>query len=237
MLISLSGSFQTAPTFWLDPRNGVSYNVVTQTPQYQLTSLERPGKYPDLGHDGAARPEILGDVASTTRGAGMARALALQRAARDRYLRLGAGSRPGRRGARHQSRSWTRIARTCRAARSLMVRGQIETMQSFFPGTAGRPGAGGGAGVSADRGEFPILAGPVHHHHGAARGAGRDRDVPVRHPHHPERAGADGRDHERGSRHGQQHSGGQLRQGASGRSRRARNARPSRRASRASGRC
>ena len=40
LLISLSGSFQTSPTFWLDPKNGVSYNIVTQTPQYKLDSLE-----------------------------------------------------------------------------------------------------------------------------------------------------------------------------------------------------
>ena len=29
VLVSLSGSFQTSPTFWLNPRNGVSYNIVT----------------------------------------------------------------------------------------------------------------------------------------------------------------------------------------------------------------
>ncbi len=39
VLVSLSGSFQTTPEFWLDPRNGVSYSVVTQAPQYTLTSL------------------------------------------------------------------------------------------------------------------------------------------------------------------------------------------------------
>jgi hypothetical protein len=33
MLVSLSGSFQTTPTFYLNPKNGVTYNVVTQTPQ------------------------------------------------------------------------------------------------------------------------------------------------------------------------------------------------------------
>src|SRR5208283_5215873 len=32
LLVSLSGSFQTAPTFWLDPRTGVSYSITTQTP-------------------------------------------------------------------------------------------------------------------------------------------------------------------------------------------------------------
>jgi multidrug efflux pump subunit AcrB len=39
ILISLSGSFQTAPNFYLDPRNGVSYNIATQSPQYRLQSL------------------------------------------------------------------------------------------------------------------------------------------------------------------------------------------------------
>ncbi len=33
---ALSGSFQTAPTFWLNPKNGVSYPIVAQTPQYWL---------------------------------------------------------------------------------------------------------------------------------------------------------------------------------------------------------
>jgi multidrug efflux pump subunit AcrB len=39
LLASTAGSYQTAPTFWLDPRNGVSYNVSAQTPQYDLQSL------------------------------------------------------------------------------------------------------------------------------------------------------------------------------------------------------
>jgi multidrug efflux pump subunit AcrB len=40
MLVSLSGSFQTAPAFWLDPKNGVVYSVAVQTPQYRVTSLD-----------------------------------------------------------------------------------------------------------------------------------------------------------------------------------------------------
>lgn len=40
MLISLSGSFQTTPTFWLNTKNGVSYPIVSQTPQYNLDSLQ-----------------------------------------------------------------------------------------------------------------------------------------------------------------------------------------------------
>ncbi len=39
LLVALSGSFQTTPSFYLDPRNGVSYSVAVQAPQYGLDSL------------------------------------------------------------------------------------------------------------------------------------------------------------------------------------------------------
>ena len=39
LLVALSGSFQTSPTFYLDPRNGVSYNIAVQSPQYKLDTL------------------------------------------------------------------------------------------------------------------------------------------------------------------------------------------------------
>ena len=41
VLISLSGSSQVAPSFWLNWKNGVSYNVLIQTPQYKLDSLDK----------------------------------------------------------------------------------------------------------------------------------------------------------------------------------------------------
>ena len=40
LLLSLSGSLQTAPNFWVDPKNGVSYPIVTQAPQYVMNSLQ-----------------------------------------------------------------------------------------------------------------------------------------------------------------------------------------------------
>src|SRR5205807_4995203 len=40
LLVSLSGSFQTAPTFWLNRENGVTYNVAVQTPEYRVDSLQ-----------------------------------------------------------------------------------------------------------------------------------------------------------------------------------------------------
>ncbi len=39
LLITLSGSFQTAPNFWVNPKNDVDYPLVIQTPQYRMTSL------------------------------------------------------------------------------------------------------------------------------------------------------------------------------------------------------
>src|SRR5882762_2859081 len=40
VLVSLSGSFQTAPNFWLNPRNAVTYQVAVQSPQYRMTSMQ-----------------------------------------------------------------------------------------------------------------------------------------------------------------------------------------------------
>ncbi len=40
LLISLSGSGQTAPNYWLDPKTGVNYQIVVQTPQYKVSSIQ-----------------------------------------------------------------------------------------------------------------------------------------------------------------------------------------------------
>jgi multidrug efflux pump subunit AcrB len=66
LLNSLSGSFQITPMFFLNWKNGVSYNLVTQTPQYSIQSLEDLQNTP-LNAATAARPEILADVASIKR--------------------------------------------------------------------------------------------------------------------------------------------------------------------------
>ena len=71
LLISLSGSFQTAPTFWLDPKTGVSYNIATQTPQYRVDTLQGLENIPVTGTNAAAPPEILASLASFSRGAEM----------------------------------------------------------------------------------------------------------------------------------------------------------------------
>jgi multidrug efflux pump subunit AcrB len=52
VLIALSGSFQTSPNFYLDPRNGVSYSIATQTPQYGLDSMAELRSLPVTGSAG-----------------------------------------------------------------------------------------------------------------------------------------------------------------------------------------
>jgi len=69
LLISLSGSFQTAPTYWLNPKNGVSYSIATQTPQYRIQSLQDLENIPVT--NGTAHPEIFASLASINRGVGM----------------------------------------------------------------------------------------------------------------------------------------------------------------------
>ena len=66
LLTTLSGSFQTQPTFWLNPRNGVSYSLATQTPQYRIQSLQDLQNIPISGA-GQLAPEILNDVAGISR--------------------------------------------------------------------------------------------------------------------------------------------------------------------------
>jgi len=71
LLISLSGSFQTTPEFWLDPKNGVSYSIATQTPQYRIQSLQDLENVPVTGPS-TAQPQILTSIANIQRGVGMA---------------------------------------------------------------------------------------------------------------------------------------------------------------------
>ena len=62
--ITLAGSIQTNPTFWLNPKNGVSYPVVTQTPQYWMESLDDLARIPASQ---GKTPQILGAVAQISR--------------------------------------------------------------------------------------------------------------------------------------------------------------------------
>jgi multidrug efflux pump subunit AcrB len=133
LLVSLSGSFQTTPTFFLNWQNGVSYQLATQTPQYRIQSLYDLQNIPITTPSATTRLGILADVASITRSSEMAvlshynirRVVDIYGAVQDRDL--GAVGRD--------------IARVVDANRPqlprgsfLTVRGQLATMRTAYLG-------------------------------------------------------------------------------------------------------
>jgi CzcA family heavy metal efflux pump len=64
VLVSLSGSFQTAPAFWLNPTNGVTYQMVVQSPQYRVTSLQDLFNTPVT--DPSVNSQVLGNLVQLT---------------------------------------------------------------------------------------------------------------------------------------------------------------------------
>jgi multidrug efflux pump subunit AcrB len=63
---SLAGSAQISPAYWLNPRNGVSYPIVAQTPQYRVDTLSDLNNVPVSGAAGST-PQIMGAVATLHR--------------------------------------------------------------------------------------------------------------------------------------------------------------------------
>lgn len=66
MVVNLAGSSQVAPTFWLNPANGISYGVVMQTPQYNMDSLSDLSNLP-VGNSANANQPVLGALATINR--------------------------------------------------------------------------------------------------------------------------------------------------------------------------
>ena len=132
LLISLSGSYQTQPTFFLDPRSGVSYNIDTQAPQYRTDSLQRLENIPVEGSI-SKQTQIMASLATFSRGSemgivshynvmpvidifGAVEGRDLGGVARDMTPILNAARKDLPRGSQ------------------LVVRGQIQTMNSSFTG-------------------------------------------------------------------------------------------------------
>jgi multidrug efflux pump subunit AcrB len=70
LLVMLAGTSQVAPTFWLNPKNGIQYPIVMQTPQYQVDSLSSLRAMPittGTTTPGATVPQVLGGLARVTR--------------------------------------------------------------------------------------------------------------------------------------------------------------------------
>ncbi len=58
-LVSLSGSFQTSPNFWLNPKNAVTYQIAVQAPQYRMTNLQDLLNIPVISRQG---PQLMGNL-------------------------------------------------------------------------------------------------------------------------------------------------------------------------------
>jgi len=133
LLVSLSGSFQTSPAFWLDPNTRVSYQIATQTPQYRTDTLQDLSNIPITGTDPTAPPSLMASLVSTERGAGMgvishynvAPTIDIFGAASGRDLGAVAGDINKIIDATHQQ-----LPRGSR----IVVRGQVQTMRSSYVG-------------------------------------------------------------------------------------------------------
>jgi len=151
LLIALSGSSQTSPNFWLNPKNGVSYPLMTMTPQYTVDSLDALRNIPlagagagvvagagaaagaSPGVPGAAQSQILGSLGKLERGS--------QEAVISHYNVQPVvdifGSVQGRDlggVAREISGLVDQARSSLPTGSSIVVRGQVQTMQSSFSG-------------------------------------------------------------------------------------------------------
>jgi multidrug efflux pump subunit AcrB len=66
LVVNFAGSGQVQPTFWLNPKNGVSYLITVQTPQYRVQSLEGLRDLP-ITPSAAGSSQVLGGIASIHR--------------------------------------------------------------------------------------------------------------------------------------------------------------------------
>jgi len=69
LLDTMGGSTQTAPTFWLDPKNGVSYPIVVQSPQYWVNTFDKLGNLPMTGGNATQLLGGLGTISRVTSNA------------------------------------------------------------------------------------------------------------------------------------------------------------------------
>jgi multidrug efflux pump subunit AcrB len=132
VLNTLSGSFQITPLYFLNPKNGINYNMVAQTPQYQMQTLQDLQNIP-ITSGGKPSNEILGDLSSIKRSREMAvvnhynirRVIDIYGAVEDRDL--GAVSRDVQAVIDKNKASFPR-------GTFVTLRGQVQTMRSSYLG-------------------------------------------------------------------------------------------------------
>jgi len=131
LVVNLAGSSQVAPTFWLNPTNGVSYPIVMQTPQYNLDTLAALRNLPVNGAGGQA--QILGGLVTLKRQASNAvvdqydiqSVVQIYAATQDRDLGAVAGD---------VQKIISNNASTVPKGSHVVLLGQVQTMNSAFSG-------------------------------------------------------------------------------------------------------
>jgi multidrug efflux pump subunit AcrB len=132
LLVSLSSSFQTTPTFWLNPKNGVSYNLAVMSPQYRVDSLQALMNTPINGAE-ASTPQTLANLATVTP---MSRPAVVSHYNVTPVVNVYA-SVDGRdlgNVADDAARVLKPFAKRLPRGTQLQVRGQVETMESSYSG-------------------------------------------------------------------------------------------------------
>jgi multidrug efflux pump subunit AcrB len=133
MLVSLAGSSDGSPNFWLDPKNGVNYRVVVQTPQYRVDSVEALQKEPLLATTTGGGPQLLTNLATVEHGTTPAvsnhynvqRVIDVFASVQDRDL--GGAARDIHKVLADEQKNLPRGS-------TLTVRGQVQSMNSAFVG-------------------------------------------------------------------------------------------------------
>ena len=136
LLISLGGSFQTSPTFWVDPTNRISYDITTMTPQYRVDKLQQLEAMPVTAANSTVPPAIMASLTSTQQGTGMAVVSRYDIAPVIDIYGTPAGRDLG-----GVSRDINKILDAARGqlprGSKLIVRGQVQTMTSSYLGLLG----------------------------------------------------------------------------------------------------
>jgi CzcA family heavy metal efflux pump len=146
LLTALAGSSQVSPTFWVDPKTGISYSIATQTPQYRLDSLQALKNLPIRSVSGSAAAsssasgstvsQTLQNLADFSRSQGAAIVTHYStRPTMDLYASvdrtdLGAVASDVQRVVAEHARHLPRDV-------NIDVRGQVQTMQASYKGLIG----------------------------------------------------------------------------------------------------
>ncbi len=156
LLVSLSGSFQTAPTFWLNHDNGVTYNVAVQTPEYRVDSLQALMNTP-IRAPGSAAPQVLANLATVSPGVTPAVVSHYNiQPVIDVYASVQGRDLGGV--ARDIRKIIANFQKKLPKGSSIVIRGQVDTMTSSFFGSGHRFDNVDCPGLFADRSKFSVVA-------------------------------------------------------------------------------